>query len=129
MPEKRKHQILTCIIATIWLINGLVCKVLNLVPRHQEIVAKILGDQHARQLTLLIGLSEIAMTIWIISRIRTRLNAITQIFIIGTMNLLEFILVPDLLLWGRTNTFFAFLFMLLIYYNEFFLNRKLALQS
>ena len=129
MTAKNKHQILTFFIATVWLINGLVCKVLNLVPRHQEIVARISGDNHSRLLTLLIGLSEIAMAVWILSGITTRLNAVTQIIIIATMNTLEFILVPDLLLWGKANAVFAFLFMLIIYYNEFHLNKKLALQA
>lgn len=128
MKERRKHQILTCFIATVWLINGLFCKVLNLVPRHQEIVSRILGD-HAQLLTLLIGVSEIIMAAWILSSVWTRLNAMTQILVIATMNTLEFFLVPDLLLWGKTNAFFAFLFILVIYYNEFHLNQKSALQS
>ena len=42
-------------IATVWIANGLFCKVLNLVPRHQEIVARMLGDDQARSWTLLIG--------------------------------------------------------------------------
>ncbi len=113
----------------VWLINGLLCKVLNLVPRHQEIVARILGNNHSRLLTLLIGLSEMIMAIWILSGILTRLNAITQILVIATMNTLEFILVPDLLLWGKANAVFAFIFILLIYYNEFHLNKELALQA
>ncbi|SHF91332.1 DoxX-like family protein [Flavisolibacter ginsengisoli] len=129
MKQKRKHQILTSFIATVWLINGLVCKVLNLVPRHQEIVTRILGDEHARLLTTLIGVSEIGMAIWILSGIWTRLNTVTQIVVIGTMNTLEFFLVPDLLLWGKANAFFAILFILVIYYNEFHINQKLALQS
>lgn len=129
MTEKRKHQLLTCFIATVWLINGLFCKVLNLVPRHQEIVVRILGDDHARLLTTLIGISEIGMAVWILSGIWARLNALTQIIVIATMNTLEFFLVPDLLLWGRANAFFAFLLLLVIYYNEFHINQKLAFQS
>jgi hypothetical protein len=128
MTEKRKHQILSAFIVAVWLINGLICKVLNLVPRHLEIVAAILGNVHARLLTVLIGLSEIGMAIWILSGIWTRFNAVTQMLLIATMNTLEFFLVPDLLLWGKTNVFFAFLFILVIYYNEFCLNQKLALQ-
>lgn len=128
MTDKAIHKILTYCIATIWLANGLFCKVLNLVPRHQQIVAGILGDQYSRTLTILIGLSEIAMTIWILSGIKTRLNAIAQIIIIATMNTLEFLLVPDLLLWGRYNSVFAFLLIIVIYYNEFYLNKKLAQQ-
>jgi uncharacterized membrane protein YphA (DoxX/SURF4 family) len=102
--------------------------VLNFVPRHQEIVASILGSDYAQLLTLLIGLSEIGMAIWILSGVYTRLNAATQILIITIMNILEFILVPELLLWGKANAFFAFLFILLIYYKEFHFNKRIALQ-
>lgn len=122
MNKRQKNIILNILIATVWLVNGLFCKVLNLVPRHQEIVGRILGTEHSRVLTILIGLSEIAITIWILSRIKHRLNAITQIIIIATMNTIEFLLVPDLLLWGKLNSVFAFLFILLIYYNEYVLN-------
>ena len=119
-----QHKIINYFIAIVWIVNGLLCKVLNFVPRHQEIVGRILGDKYARTFTLLIGLSELAMAVWILSGIRSRLNAVSQIIIIAVMNALEFILVPDLLLWGRLNAFFAFLFILLIYYNEFRLSKK-----
>ncbi|HEY5773646.1 MAG TPA: DoxX-like family protein [Chitinophagaceae bacterium] len=124
-----RPQLLNYFIAAVWIINGLFCKVLNLVPRHQEIVARILSNDHARLLTIAIGVSEIAMAIWILSGVRRRLNAIAQIIIIATMNTLEFILVPDLLLWGRFNALFAFLFILLIFYNEFYAKKKLAQQT
>jgi DoxX-like family len=126
MKLRRKHQILTFFIATVWLMNGLVCKVLNFVPRHQDIVARIAGTHHTRFLTSLIGISEIIMALWILSGSKSQTNAITQILIIAAMNTLELILAPDLLLWGRANAFFAFLFILLIYYNEFQLNKKLT---
>ena len=119
-----KHKLLNYFIAAVWLINGLFCKVLNLVPRHQQIVARILGSEHARLLTFLIGLSEIVMAIWILSNVKTRLNTIAQILVIAAMNTLEFFLVPDLLLWGRANAVFAFIFIIIIYYNEFLLNKK-----
>lgn len=119
-----KHKLLNYLIATVWIANGLFCKVLNLVPRHQEIVGQILGDDYSRPLTILIGLSEIGMAIWILSGFWTRINVVTQVLIIATMNILEFVLVPDLLLWGKANSIFAFLFILLIYYNEFYLNKK-----
>jgi DoxX-like protein len=129
MTAVKKHQILNAFIAAVWLVNGLFCKVLNLVPRHQEIVASILGDQNARLFTVLIGFSEIGMAAWIISGIWPRLNAIVQILVIAAMNTLEFILVPHLLLWGKANAIFAFLFILLIWYNSFLLHKKLAVQS
>jgi len=124
-----QHRILTVLISAIWIANGLFCKVLNLVPRHQEIVGRILGEQDSRMFTLLIGISEIGMGIWILTKVKNKFNAVVQITIIGTMNVLEFLLVPDLLLWGKTNILFALLLIGIIYYNEFVLNRKLNLES
>ncbi|MBP6430688.1 MAG: DoxX-like family protein [Ferruginibacter sp.] len=113
--------------ALIWLINGLFCKVLNLVPRHTQIVENILllSQHQAKILTILIGIAEVIMAIWIISKKYTKLNAITQILIIGIMNVLEFILVPNLLLWGKFNLLFAVALMLIIYVNEFVLSKKI----
>ena len=120
------YKILNYCIALVWLANGLLCKVLNFVPRHQQIVAKILGVNYSRPFTFFIGLSEIIMAIWILSGFKSRLNAIIQIVVIATMNSLEFILVPDLLLWGRLNALFAFILILIIYYNEFHLGKNLT---
>lgn len=129
MNNKGLHKILTILIATVWLVNGLICKVLNVVPRHGQIVAIILGDDYSRPLTVLIGLSEIVMAIWILTKLKTKLNAIAQMIVVASMNILEFILVPDLLLWGRLNILFAMLFIGLVYYNEFVLNKKLNFQT
>ena len=127
--ETAIHKTITFFIAAVWLASGLFCKVLNFVPRHERIVARILGDQHAVILTKAIGIAEICMAVWILSRFKSRLNALTQIVIIAAMNCLEFMLAPDLLLWGKVNSIFAVIFILLIYYNEFVLNKKLALQK
>jgi len=117
----KRNKLLNYLIAAVWIANGLFCKVLNLVPRHQEIVARIIGNAHAGVLTRAIGFSEMAMAVWILTGFKTKLNAITQVVVIVTMNSLEFILAPDLLLWGRFNALFAFLFVLVILYNEFYL--------
>jgi hypothetical protein len=97
------YKIVTYCIAIVWIANGFFCKVLNLVPRHEKIVARILGDEFSKPLTILIGLSEVIMAFWILSAYKTKLNAITQIVIVMIMNALEFILVSDLLLWGKLN--------------------------
>src|SRR5258708_5853773 len=120
---------LNYLIAVVWIANGLFCKVLNLVPRHQEIVARIIGNAHAGVLTRAIGFSEMAMAVWVLSGFKTKLNAITQVVVIATMNGLEFIMAPDLLLWGRFNALFAFLFILVILYNEFYLRNRQTQQT
>lgn len=122
------NKLLNYGVAFVWLVNGLYCKVMNSVPRHQAIVARILGDEHAALLTKLIGFAEICMAIWIVSRYWARLNVISQVAVIAAMNIMEFILVPDLLMWGRYNLVFAFLFILLILYNEYYLKPKTAQQ-
>ena len=124
MARSNKHQLLNYLIAAVWIANGLFCKVLNLVPRHQQIVANILGDVYARPLTLIIGLLEFAMAIWILTGKWSRICTIIQVLVIAAMNILEFFLVPDLLLWGRANLIFAFMFIFLIYYNEFHVRKN-----
>ena len=126
MESRRVYKILAFCIVTVWIANGLFCKVLNLVPRHQQIVGEIIGHQYARPLTILIGVAEIGMAVWIISGYKTKLNAIAQILVVAIMNTIEFLLVPDLLLWGKFNSFFAFLFIVVVYYNEFHLRKKLV---
>lgn len=113
------YRLLTCLFALVWLANGLLCKVLGLVPRHAAIVARILGPAHAGALTRLIGLAEIGMAIWVLSGIRRRWCVLAQMGLVAVMNTLEYVLAPDLLLWGRANAVFAGLFVGLLYYYEF----------
>lgn len=129
MTVKKEHVILNYFIAIVWLVNGLLCKVLKLVPRHGQIVARILGNEYSRQITILIGLSEIVMAIWVLSKFKSKINAIAQMIVIATMNIIEFIMAPDLLLWGKLNIVFAFMFICLIFYNEFVLNKKINLPT
>lgn len=125
-----RRPLLTTLICLVWFANGLFCKVLNLVPRHQEIVTRILGEQHSWLFTKAIGVSEMLMVVWILSRIKSRFCAIFQMVVVGSMNILEFILAPDLLLFGRMNIVFAAIFIGLIYVNEFIVvKRKIVNQA
>lgn len=117
------------LVAMIWLANGLFCKVLHLVPRHEQIVARILGNDYSRLFTTIIGISEMLMAVWIVSGIKPRLNVIMQIVVIATMNTIEFILAADLLLWGRVNAIFALLLIAIIYFNGFVSKNKPVQQT
>lgn len=125
----KAFKILTYLIAAVWFVNGLLCKVLNFVPRHRLIVSRILGEDSAGTFTIVIGVAEILMALWIISTFKIRLCAAFQIIVIATMNVIEFILVPDLLLWGKANALFASLLIIIIYYYAFILNKTTAEQS
>jgi hypothetical protein len=121
------YRISHYLIALVWLINGLFCKLLHLVPRHEQIVGRILGNEYAPILTMLIGLAEVVMVIWILSGFLRRLNIITQMLVIATMNVIEFLLASDLLLWGRFNALFAFIFVVFIYFHGFVWAKKTTL--
>jgi hypothetical protein len=111
------HFYLNAMISLVWLVNGLFCKLLNLVPRHREIVARILGEEHSFLLTKTIGVLEILMAAWVFSRKNYRLAAIVQALLVGIMNIIEFVLAPDLLLFGRINILFAAAFIVLVLVN------------
>ena len=119
MEHPLLKRLLNILIAMVWLINGLCCKVLNMVPRHQLIVARILGDQYAAFITPTIGILETGMFVWVLSGIKSRWCAWMQIILVITMNIIEFILAPDLLLFGRLNAVVAIAFVTVIYLNEY----------
>jgi len=119
------HIILTILISIVWLANGLFAKVLGFVPRHQEIVARILGSDTSFTAIKIIGVLEICMFIWVISRKYTKLCAVIQIVTVITMNIIEFFLTPDLLLFGRFNIVIALIFVFIIYLNEFIIKPKI----
>ena len=129
MNVTRLRPLLTYAIAAVWFVNGLYAKVLNGVPRHEQIVARILGPEHAFVLTKAIGVSEVLMAVWIVSRIRPRWCALAQMLLVATMNTLEIVLAPDLLLFGRLNGLYALLFVGVVYYDGFVLTRAAHLPS
>ena len=118
------RSLLTICIASVWLINGLFFKLLDFVPRHKEIVGRILGDEHALFMTKMIGLGEVFLAVLIIFGFRSRLMAIIQIILVVLMNSLEIIMAPELLLFGRLNGVAALGFIMMIIYTEFSLNKK-----
>ncbi|MTB50225.1 DoxX-like family protein [Lewinella sp. W8] len=111
-------------IALVWLLNGLLAKVMGLVPRHEAIVGEILGSTYSRELTLLIGLGEMALAGWIVVGKFPKQTAIGQIIIILSMNALETLLAPEWLLWGRWNFLFALIFCGFIYLEAFYLRKS-----
>jgi hypothetical protein len=121
MQENRNkrlpHFYLNTFIAMVWLASGLFCKLLDLVPRHQQIVGRILGEEHSVFLTKTIGVLEILIALWVFSRKKFRLAAVLQAVLVGVMNIIEFLLAPDLLLFGRINVLFAAAFIVLVLVN------------
>lgn len=125
MSEQRSKitTILNLVIAVVWIVNGFFCKILNMVPRHELIVARILGAQYAMLFTKAIGVSEVLMAVWILSCIKPKWCALAQVFIIALMNIIEFVLAPDLLLFGHINAVVAAVFISIIYINIFIISK------
>ncbi|MBS1555411.1 MAG: DoxX-like family protein [Bacteroidota bacterium] len=121
------QRVLTIAISLVWLVNGLFYKVLNFVPRHQQIVARILGEDCSWLLTKAIGFSEVLVFVWIVSGIQSRWCTIFQIVIVSVMNVIEFVLASDLLLFGKWNALFAFLFLMMVFVNEFLLKKQISI--
>jgi len=125
MKYKTTYRVITVLAALVWLVNGMYCKILNYVPRHQEIVEKILSLEDGRIFTMMIGFSEVLMAIWIISKLFPRLNVLVQISIVLVMNIIEQIMAGELLLWGGFNFVFALGFCLMLAFNEYLIKARI----
>ena len=122
--KKTLHFLVNLFIGSIWFANGFFCKILNLYPRHKEIISTILGEPHKEFFTYAIGSSELIMAIWVCSKYKPKVCALVQIVVILTMNIMENALVPELLLWGKWNLLWAILLSLLIYLHAFVYLKK-----
>jgi uncharacterized membrane protein YphA (DoxX/SURF4 family) len=127
--SKALTQTLTAATALVWLLNGLFCKILHLVPRHELIVGRVLGHQHAASLTIAIGFAELVMFVWILSGLVKRLCAITQMLFVAIMNIIELFTAQDLLLFGNWNSVLALAFIASVYYSFFVLPKRLPAQA
>lgn len=118
-PQTHKilYGALTLAIATVWVANGVWAKILGNVPRHEAIVARVLGADVAPWLIVLIGVGELAIAGWVLSRFRPRVCAAVQIALVLSMNVLEFVFARDVLLFGGLNFIFALGFCALLAYH------------
>ena len=94
----RSHKLLTVFIGCVWVFHGLFSKLAGGIPRHRQIVGRILGEGIADQATLMIGILEISLGLWIFSGIQRRTCAWVQTLALISMNFLEILLAKDLLI-------------------------------
>ncbi|NLU93159.1 DoxX-like family protein [Chitinophaga sp. Ak27] len=117
--KERIYKFGNIAIAIVWIVNGLFCKLLNGVTRHELIVARILGPTYASPLTRMIGFLEVLMAVWVLSGIKPRWCTLSQMVLVGAMNILEFFLAGDLLLFGPLNIVIAAIFIILLYIHGY----------
>ena len=94
----RFHKFLTIFIGSVWVFHGLFSKLSNGIPRHRLIVGRILGEGIADWATLVIGILEISLGLWIFSGPWRRPCALVQTLALVSMNFLEILLARDLLI-------------------------------
>ncbi|MEO6954664.1 MAG: DoxX-like family protein [Polyangia bacterium] len=85
-------------VGCLWLVFGLVFKLARAVPRHERIVARILGERVAPVLTRLIGVGEGLVGLWMLSGLFLPWCALLQTVLVVTMNAIELTKARDLLL-------------------------------
>jgi hypothetical protein len=85
-------------IGSVWGFHGLYSKILNGIPRHRLIVAKILGVANAGVSTKVIGVLEVLLGLWAFTGWQPVGCAVVQTAAIVGMNTLEIYLAGELLI-------------------------------
>ena len=88
-------------VASVWLVHGLYNKLLGGSPRHLAIVQSVPGleGDAGRAALTLIGVFEVAIAVWIVSRRAPRTCAAVQTVALLSMNVVELTYARRLLLW------------------------------
>ena len=92
---------ITPALASVWLVHGLYNKLLGGSPRHLAIVQSVPGLHAAAGVRMLVavGIAEVAIAIWMISRRAPRACAGVQTVLLLSMNVVELTYARPLLLW------------------------------
>jgi hypothetical protein len=86
------------VIGCVWVFHGFYSKILNGIPRHRLIVAKILGATNAGIYTRIIGTMEVLLGVWAFTAWQPVGCAVVQTAAIAGMNTLEIFLAGELLI-------------------------------
>ena len=88
-------------IASVWLYQGLWCKLLGRAPHHREIVERtsLVNAGRARHVLAALGVFECVLAGWVLSGIRPREAALAQTVLLAGMNAVALVrarsLIPD----------------------------------
>ena len=98
-------------IAAVWLLFGLVFKALGTLPRHRQIVERVVGATRASAVLWLVVLAEIGLGVWMLLGRWLPLCMVAQTLLIASMNFLELRRARDLLIspWGMVSVNVVFL--------------------
>lgn len=96
--QRQLRLALRILIGSVWVFHGLYSNLLDGIPRHREIVARVLGEDLAGPATVAVGISEILLGCWAFLHRMPRACATVQTVAIVMMNALEISRAPDLLI-------------------------------
>ena len=85
-------------VAFVWFLFGLLFKALDAVPRHRQIVARVVGEKRGGAVLWLVALAEIGLGAWMLVGRALPLCMAAQTMMIVAMNTLELRYARDLLL-------------------------------
>lgn len=100
-----------------WIFHGLYSKLLDGIPRHRMIVAKVLGEDLAGMAIVAVGVCEILLGIWVLAHRWPRTCALVQTLAIVAMNTLEISRAPELLISAPGMVLLNFGFLSLGWYS------------
>lgn len=85
-------------VASVWLLFGLVFKLLGFMPRHLQIVERVVGPRHARSVLRAVALAEVGLACWMLVGRALPACMAVQTALIAGMNTCELRYARDLLL-------------------------------
>jgi len=91
----------TFMVAAVWLVHGLLNKLLHFSPRHLQIVQSVPGLAGSRGELVLtaVGMCEVAIAVWVVSGWAATVCAAVQTVFLLSMNIVELSVARSLLLW------------------------------
>ena len=98
MTSKRALLRSGIFVGAVWVFHGFYSKLLGAIPRHREIVARVVGEKLATPVTKLVGAGEVLLGLWTWSGRARKACATTQTAALATMNALEVARAKDLLI-------------------------------
>jgi len=113
----RLHLALRILIGSVWVFHGLYSKLLDGIPRHRMIVARVLGEEVSGAAIVAVGVCEILLGVWVFTHRLPRTCAAVQTLAIVAMNALEISRAPDLLISAPGMVALNLAFLSLGWYN------------
>lgn len=110
------YRFLTILIGSVWVFHGLYSKISDGIPRHRQIVERILGEGLADFATLFIGTSEVLLGLWVFTCLWRKACALVQTLALVSMNFLEILLAKDLLISAPGMVALNLAFLSLVWY-------------